>query len=515
MSSNLSQGSGPSGIILTQPAQEHQSENGHGNTGSMTAFGCRRIHTSPSVPQRPIFTRRCGISVWKSPGRAEWTMALSAFDLYSVGIGPSSSHTVGPMRAANLFVTGLAADGRLADVAGVEVNLYGSLGATGKGHGTPKAVLLGLEGEDPATVDTTTGDARVEAMAADGRLHLLGRHEITYSPDDVILHPRTSLPGHPNGLTFAAFGADGAEIRLRTYYSVGGGFVVDDGGNGAADGLDRIVADDTALRYPFSSGDELLAICAEHGLSISDVMLANEQAWRSEAEVRAGMLERWRVMGECVEAGCTTEGILPGGLRVPRRAPALYRRLAEPPTGNDPLHIMDFVNLYALAVNEENAAGGRVVTAPTNGAAGIIPAVLHYYVRFCPAPTMTASSRFLLTAAAIGIAVQDATPRSPVPRSAARAKSASACSMAAGALSEVLGGIPAQVEERRRDRHGTQPGPHLRPDRWPGADPLHRTQRHGVRSRRSTPPDSPCVATVATRSASTRRSRRCVTPVAT
>ncbi|MDH4277951.1 MAG: L-serine ammonia-lyase [Acidimicrobiia bacterium] len=372
-------------------------------------------------------------------------MALSAFDLYSVGIGPSSSHTVGPMRAANMFVTGLDDDGRLAEVARVEVNLYGSLGATGKGHGTPKAVLLGLEGEDPATVDTTTGDARIEAMVAGGRLHLLGRHEIAYSPDDVILHLRTSLPGHPNGMTFTAFRADGAEIRLRTYYSVGGGFVVDDGANGAADGLDRIVADDTTVRYPFSSGDELLAICAEHDLSFSDVMLANEQAWRTEAEVREGMLYRWQVMVACVEAGCTTEGILPGGLRVPRRAPALHRRLAEPTTGNDPLHIIDFVNLYALAVNEENAAGGRVVTAPTNGAAGIVPAVLHYYVRFVPGADDDGIVRFLLTAAAIGILFKTNASISGA-EVGCQGEVGSACSMAAGALCERFGGTPAQVE---------------------------------------------------------------------
>ncbi len=373
-------------------------------------------------------------------------MTLSAFDLYSVGIGPSSSHTVGPMRAANLFVTGLDDDGLLADVARVEVNLYGSLGATGKGHGTPQAVLLGLEGEDPATVDTTTVAARVEAMATEGRLHLLGRQEIAYSADDVVLHLRTSLPGHPNGMTFAAFGADGRGIRQRTYYSVGGGFVVDETVDEQVDGLESsIVADDTPVRYPFSSGEELLAICAEHGLSISDVMLANEQAWRTEAEVRDGMLERWRVMAECVEAGCSTEGVLPGGLRVPRRAPGLYRRLAEPPTGNDPLHIMDFVNLYALAVNEENAAGGRVVTAPTNGAAGIIPAVLHYYVRFVPGADDDGITRFLLTAAAIGILFKTNASISGA-EVGCQGEVGSACSMAAGALCERLGGTPAQVE---------------------------------------------------------------------
>ncbi len=368
-------------------------------------------------------------------------MALSAFDLYSVGIGPSSSHTVGPMRAAVMFVTGLDDDGRLAEVARVEVNLYGSLGATGKGHGTPAAVLLGLEGEDPATVDTTTTDARVEAMAADGRLRLLGRHEIGFAPEDLTLHKRKSLPGHPNGMTFAAFATDGTPIRERTYYSVGGGFVLD----ADADGLDRIVVDDTPVPYPFTSGEELLAICNEHGVSISDVMLANEQAWRTEAEIREGMLYRWQVMADCVEAGCTTEGVLPGGLKVPRRAPALHRRLAEPPPGHDPLHIMDFVNLYALAVNEENAAGGRVVTAPTNGAAGIIPAVLHYYVRFVPGADDDGIVRFLLTAAAIGILFKTNASISGA-EVGCQGEVGSACSMAAGALCERLGGSPEQVE---------------------------------------------------------------------
>ena len=376
-------------------------------------------------------------------------MALSAFDLYSVGIGPSSSHTVGPMRAANLFVTGLADDGLLSPVTRVEVNLYGSLGATGKGHGTPKAVLLGLEGEDPATVDTTTADARIEAMAADGRLRLLGRHPIDYTPAHVILHLRTSLPGHPNGMTFAAYGADGGEIRHRTYYSVGGGFILDGTADTEADRLDgyrSLVVDAATVPYPFTTGDELLTICAEHSMSISDVMLANEQVWRTEAEVREGMLYRWRVMAECVEAGCTNEGVLPGGLRVPRRAPALYRRLSAPPPGaDDPLHIMDFVNLYALAVNEENAAGGRVVTAPTNGAAGIIPAVLHYYVRFGPRADDDGIVRFLLTAAAIGILFKTNASISGA-EVGCQGEVGSACSMAAAALCERLGGTPAQVE---------------------------------------------------------------------
>ncbi len=374
-------------------------------------------------------------------------MALSAFDLYSVGIGPSSSHTVGPMRAAHMFATGLADDGLLTAVARVRVELYGSLGATGKGHGTPKAVLLGLEGEDPATVDTATSDTRVEAMAESGRLVLLGRHEIVLQPGDLILHKRRSLPGHPNGLTFAAFGADGSEIRERTYYSVGGGFVVERHDGPMPAHLDRLVADETPVRYPFSSAEELLAICAEGGMSISDVMLANEAAWRTEAEVREGMLYRWRVMADCVEAGCSAEGMLPGGLHVPRRAPALHKRLATQARHrpDDPLSIIDHVNLFALAVNEENAAGGRVVTAPTNGAAGIIPAVLHYYVRFVPGADDDGIVRFLLTAAAIGTLYKINASISGA-EVGCQGEVGSACSMAAGALCERLGGSPAQVE---------------------------------------------------------------------
>ncbi|KRC50185.1 MULTISPECIES: L-serine ammonia-lyase [unclassified Nocardioides] len=368
-------------------------------------------------------------------------MALSVFDLYSVGIGPSSSHTVGPMRAARLFAEGLVTDGLLDSVARVRAQLFGSLGATGHGHGSEKAVVLGLEGEEPATVDIATYDERVAAVRDAGRLRLAGRHDVAFGADDLVLHRRKSLPGHPNGMRFEAWSPDGALLRERVYYSVGGGFVVDE----SAVGADRVVADETPVRYPFASAEELLRTCAETGLRISDVMLANELSWRTEAEVRAGLLEIWAVMQECVRAGCAAEGVLPGGLKVPRRAPALHARLTAATGGDDPLRAMDWVNLFALAVNEENAAGGRMVTAPTNGAAGIIPAVLHYYSRFVPGADDDGIVRFLLTAGAVGALFKQNASISGA-EVGCQGEVGSACSMAAGAFCEVLGGTPDQVE---------------------------------------------------------------------
>ncbi|HEX3929810.1 MAG TPA: L-serine ammonia-lyase [Nocardioides sp.] len=368
-------------------------------------------------------------------------MALSAFDLYSVGIGPSSSHTVGPMRAAKRFADGLVESGRLGDVRRVRAELFGSLGATGHGHGSPKAVVLGLEGEQPATVDTSRAETRIDEVRSCGSLLLAGQVEVAFDPDeDLVMHRRRSLPAHPNGMTFAAYDAAGDEIVFRTYYSVGGGFVVDE----EATGADRVVVDETPLRFPFTTGAELLEVCRREGLSVSDVMLANETAWRPEPEIRAGMLHLWSVMAECVQTGFRHEGVLPGGLRVPRRAPQLHRDLLANGEG-DPLHVMDWVNLYALAVNEENASGGRIVTAPTNGAAGIIPAVLHYYVKFVPGADDEGIVRYLLTAAAIGILFKTNASISGA-EVGCQGEVGSACSMAAGGLAEVLGGSPAQVE---------------------------------------------------------------------
>ncbi|MET7399966.1 L-serine ammonia-lyase [Dactylosporangium sp. NPDC005572] len=352
-------------------------------------------------------------------------MALSVFDLYSVGIGPSSSHTVGPMRAAAMFARQLDRP-----VARVKAELFGSLGATGHGHGSAKAVILGLQGEDPATVD-------VDAEWVTGELRLPNGQRVPFDQDgDLVLHRRRSLPEHPNGMIFRAWGPDGELVAERTYFSVGGGFVTGPAG---------IVPDATELPHPFGTGAELLRACRETGLPVSGVMRANERAWRTDAEVSAGLGELWDVMQACVERGCHREGVLPGGLRVPRRAPALYRDLKADAENPDPLRVMDWVNLFALAVNEENAAGGRIVTAPTNGAAGIIPAVLHYYTRFVPGASADGVERFLLTAAAVGILIKGGASISGA-EVGCQGEVGSACAMAAAGLCEVLGGTPEQVE---------------------------------------------------------------------
>ncbi len=370
-------------------------------------------------------------------------MSLSTFDLFKIGIGPSSSHTVGPMSAAARFAAGLKQDGLLDATERVRVELYGSLGATGKGHGSDKAVMLGLEGEQPQQVDTTRIPERLAAIRESGTLRLLSEKPIRFVEKEHLAMIRKPLDFHPNGMVFRAFDAAGLQIRSREYYSVGGGFVVDE----QAAGTDRIVEDRTPLPYPFRTARELLALCGQHGLSISQLMLANEAAWRPEAETRARLLQIWQVMQDCVSAGCRTEGILPGGLKVERRAAKLYRQLSANPEANlrDTLNVLDWVNLYALAVNEENAAGGRVVTAPTNGAAGIIPALLHYYVRFVPGANEDGVVRFLLTAAAIGILYKENASISGA-EVGCQGEVGVACSMGAGALCEVLGGTPHQVE---------------------------------------------------------------------
>ncbi|MFE0964910.1 L-serine ammonia-lyase [Streptomyces fungicidicus] len=367
-------------------------------------------------------------------------MAISVFDLFSIGIGPSSSHTVGPMRAARMFARRLRNEDLLDSVASVRAELYGSLGATGHGHGTPKAVLLGLEGDSPRTVDVESADERVEKIKEGGLIRLLGDHEIAFSfDDDMVLHRRKALPYHANGMTLWAYDASGAELLSKTYYSVGGGFVVDEDAVGA----DRIVLDDTVLKYPFRTGDELLRLTRETGLSISALMLENERAWRTEEEIREGLLEIWRVMRACVDRGMSREGILPGGLKVRRRAANTARKLRS--EGDPGALAMEWITLYAMAVNEENAAGGRVVTAPTNGAAGIIPAVLHYYVNFVPGADEEGVVRFLLAAGAIGMLFKENASISGA-EVGCQGEVGSACSMAAGALAEVLGGSPEQVE---------------------------------------------------------------------
>ena len=369
-------------------------------------------------------------------------MSISIFELFSIGIGPSSSHTVGPMRAALTFVERLESEGLLAKTNSVLVQLYGSLGATGKGHGSDKAILGGLCGNAPESVDPSKLNLIVEEVETTKKLSLLGKHEIDFDPKQHLEFSGVVLDFHSNGLRLTAKGDSGEELLQKTYYSVGGGFVVDD----TASGSDRIVADTTELPYAFDSGNKLLALCEDNGLSISTLMLKNEIAWRPESEIRQRLLQIWSVMQACVNRGCQQEGILPGGLKVKRRAAHMFRKLETESSGPmGPPSRMDWVNLWALAVNEENAAGGQVVTAPTNGAAGIIPAVLHYYTKYCHGASDDGVVRFLLTSAAIGTLFKINASISGA-EVGCQGEIGSACSMAAGGLAEVLGGTPEQVE---------------------------------------------------------------------
>jgi len=370
-------------------------------------------------------------------------MSLSVFDLFKIGIGPSSSHTVGPMTAAAQFAEGLRSTGILDQVETVRAELHGSLGATGKGHGSDKAVMLGLEGEDPETVDVATVGRRLEIIRQSGSLSLLGERRIRFVEKEHLALIRKPLPYHPNGMIFRAFDHAGLALISREYYSVGGGFVVDEDALGAH----RIVEDRTPLRYPFLTAEQLLEQCASHGLSVSELMAQNELAWRTQEETNQRLLYIWEVMQDCVRTGCHKEGVMPGGLKVERRAAKIYGRLCNAPEAalKDSLSVLDWVNLYALAVNEENASGGRVVTAPTNGAAGIVPAVLHYYTRFIPGANDEGVQRFLLTAAAIGILYKENASISGA-EVGCQGEVGVACSMAAGALCEVLGGTVQQVE---------------------------------------------------------------------
>ena len=374
-------------------------------------------------------------------------MAISIFDLFKIGIGPSSSHTVGPMKTARMFALHLRDTGMFRDLARVTCTLHGSLGATGVGHGSDTAVLLGLSGHLPEQIDPDGVPAQLEQIRTSKQLQLLGELPIPFIERRDLKLMRRALPFHPNGMTFTALGSDERVLLKKTYFSVGGGFVVDE---------DEIGGDakkaETAVPFPYTSAEELLQFCDDECCRISDIVLANEQVWRSEAEVRDGLWHIWEVMQACVQRGFRTEGVLPGGMDVQRRAPGVYRRLTERPEAalRDPLSILDWVNLYALAVNEENAAGGRVVTAPTNGAAGIIPAVLHYWMRFgllsdAPAEQETAVIRFLLTAGAIGLLYKRNASISGADVGC-QGEVGVACSMAAAALAEARGGTPQQVE---------------------------------------------------------------------
>ena len=378
-------------------------------------------------------------------------MAISVFDLFKIGIGPSSSHTVGPMRAACMFAQALQNDALLAQVASVKCELYGSLGATGKGHGSDVAVMLGLMGHAPDTVDVEAVPVLIAAARKTQSLALLGEQTIAFrEKEHLLMYRREAMAEHPNGMKFTAMDAQGAVLRESKYLSVGGGFVVT---AGAAN--DSVLAAYQQVPYPFTSGDELLATCKTHGLRISEVMWANERTWRSDDEIRTGLLNIWRVMRECVQRGLRHEGTLPGPFRVQRRAPILAARLRDRAERAlaDPLSVLDWVNVYAFAVNEENASGGRVVTAPTNGAAGVIPAVLHYCDRFVlPASGRAGNSDgqdavidFLMSAAAIGILYKLNASISGA-EVGCQGEVGVACSMAAAGLAAVMGGTAEQVE---------------------------------------------------------------------
>jgi len=368
-------------------------------------------------------------------------MAVSVFDLFTIGIGPSSSHTVGPMRAARDFGALLRQQGLIEQVRRVQVELYGSLAFTGHGHGTGSAILLGLEGDSPEEVDVDTAPSRVQTIREDARLNLAGSHRIAWEEvRDLVYRRNEALPYHSNGMRFGAFDADGEALDTRVFYSVGGGFVVAE----EAAGANLSGQDATALPYRFRSAAELLGRCDQIGAGISDVMLANEREWRDETVIRERLLGLWRAMDACVGRGCSARGSLPGGLNVRRRA-ADWCESLRARGDDDPLSALDWVSVWAVAVNEENAAGGRVVTAPTNGAAGIIPAVLGYYQRFVPGADDDGIVRFLLTAGAIGLLYKENASISGA-EVGCQGEVGSACSMAAAGLAAVMGGTPAQVE---------------------------------------------------------------------
>ncbi|MFI8558125.1 L-serine ammonia-lyase [Pseudomonas putida] len=370
-------------------------------------------------------------------------MAISVFDLFKIGIGPSSSHTVGPMRAAASFAQALREQDLLTQVGRVEVCLYGSLSATGVGHATDRACLLGLMGQWPDRIDPASIDSRIAQVLQERCLILDGRQPVVFDYDRDMRLLGEDLPYHPNAMSLHAYRGEVC-LFSQTYYSIGGGFIVEQAE------IDSPLNDAAAvhLPYEFASGAELLALCKTHGLSVSQLMLANECAWRPETEVREGLLRIWAAMKECVVNGLRNEGVLPGGLQVKRRAARLHRSLQElgkPNVIGSTLSAMEWVNLYALAVNEENAAGGRMVTAPTNGAAGIIPAVLHYYMKFNPQACDDDVVTFLLAAAAVGILCKKNASISGA-EVGCQGEVGSACSMAAAGLAEVLGASPAQLE---------------------------------------------------------------------
>ena len=370
-------------------------------------------------------------------------MTFSVFDLFTIGIGPSSSHTVGPMRAAKLFVDGLHQNGELQNVCRIKVELFGSLGATGGSHGSAKAVILGLLGQEPETVEVSKIDNILREVREERRLILNNYRAIGFDErTDLCMHRNNSLPFHPNGMKFSSYANSGTELTAKIFYSIGGGFVVDEN----AETQTKPLTHQTHVPYPFTTGKQLLDIVEKTGDSISGIMRKNELTWRSKDDLELKLKDLWKIMEHSIDRGCQSEGLLPGGLKVKRRAKNLYRQLQATQANNkDSLEIIDWVTLYALAVNEENASGGRIVTAPTNGAAGIIPAVLKYHLTFSAAANQADIGKFLLTAAAIGILYKENASISGA-EVGCQGEIGSACSMAAGALTEVSGGTPAQVE---------------------------------------------------------------------
>jgi len=369
---------------------------------------------------------------------------ISVFDMFSIGIGPSSSHTVGPMKAAKLFVDELVKQELLTKVDRASCELFGSLGQTGIGHGTGKAVILGFTGQTPEGIPVESIETTLAAVVATQKISLNGTHEVNFPKDNAIIyHRKKTLPAHANAMTLYAYQGDTLLLE-QTYYSIGGGFIVE-----ACDfekEKDKALSLHANIKRPhiFSTGDELLALAKTKGLSFSTIMMDNEKCLNDEATIRTKLIEIWHAMKASVDRGISTEGMLPGGLKVARRAPALHRSLMVEKS-NDPLTAMDWVNLFAMAVNEENAAGSRVVTAPTNGAAGIIPAVLSYYDKFVKPVSDDDCIRYLLTAAAIGILYKTNASISGA-EVGCQGEVGVACSMAAGALTEIMGGTPSQVE---------------------------------------------------------------------
>ena len=374
-------------------------------------------------------------------------MTVSVFNLFSIGVGPSSSHTVGPMRAARLFISKLTEENNLSNVHKIHIDLYGSLALTGKGHSTDIALLLGLEGESPEGVDPHTIQERVSLIRLKKKLRLAGSHEISFDEsNELIFHTDKQLPFHPNGIRIRSLNQNGNELAHQIYYSVGGGFIVDHDTamSGSREKLDQI-----HVPFPFTTAQEMLSHCKNKNWTIAQLMLENEKAWRTEEEIKKGLLDIWQVMKACVVRGCQQEGILPGGLNVKRRAAGIFRYLQHQDKlsrdERDPAEIMDWVSLWALAVNEENAAGGRVVTAPTNGAAGIIPAVIHYYEKFVKGASEEGIITFMLTAGAIGILYKEGASISAA-EMGCMGEVGVACSMAAAGLAAACGGTNDQIE---------------------------------------------------------------------